>query len=58
LNGNAVAFDMNPSSALEKVDYCNWSKYKNGQVVYLDNGKIGKADTTIRPEDTLLDDCV
>lgn len=58
LNGNAVAFDMNPSLALEKVDYCNWSKYKNGQVVYLDNGKIGKADTTIRPEDSLLDDCV
>lgn len=46
--GYMMGFDM--AGALDEVNKSNWSKFKDGQPVFDENGKIAKADGYFKPD--------
>lgn len=46
--GYMMGFDM--AGALDEVNKSNWSKFKDGQPVFDENGKIAKTDGYFKPD--------
>ncbi|MBE2895750.1 nucleoside triphosphate pyrophosphohydrolase family protein [Pasteurellaceae bacterium HPA106] len=48
--GVAYMLGMDIQGALDEVNASNWSKFENGEPVFLENGKIGKGKDYFKPK--------